>query len=113
MPSYLRHEIVLVHYPFSDLSGSKVRPAVIVSSVHPSEDVVLVALTSCVARLFPGEFLLKEWRAAKLNVPTAVKRGIYTIHSSLIVRAVGKLDPSDRGTLDRSLREWLGLTLSS
>jgi len=109
MPSYLKHEIVLVHYPFSDLSGSKVRPAVIVSAVHPSEDVVLVALTSRVDRLLPGEFQLKAWKAAKLNVPTAVKRGIYTVHSSLIVRAVGKLDPSDRGMLDGSLRAWLGL----
>lgn len=60
MPNYLRHEIVLVHYPFSDLSGGKLRPAVIVSPVHPSEDVIVVALTSRVARLLPGEFILND-----------------------------------------------------
>lgn len=30
MSNYSRGEVVLVRYPFSDLSGSKVRPAVIV-----------------------------------------------------------------------------------
>lgn len=109
MPSYLRHEIVLVNYPFSDLSGSKVRPAVIISPVHLSEDVIVVALTSRTARLLPGEFVLNDWRGAKLNVPSAVKRGIYTIHNSLIVRVVGKLSASDRGAMDKSLRLWLGL----
>jgi hypothetical protein len=27
-PNYLKNDIVLVRYPFSDLSGSKVRPAI-------------------------------------------------------------------------------------
>lgn len=109
MPNYSRHEIVLVHYPFSDLSGGKVRPAVIVSPVHPSEDVIGVALTSRIARLLPGEFILNDWKEAKLNVPSAVKRGIYTVNSSLIIRAVGKLSVSDRKALNATLRRWLGL----
>ena len=109
MPNYLRHEIVLVNYPFSDLSGGKVRPAVIISPIHPSEDVIVVALTSRVARLSPGEIVLTDWKEARLNVPSAVKRGIYTVNSSLIIRAVGKLSASDRKALDVTLRQWLGL----
>ncbi len=109
MPNYLRHEIVLVHYPFSDLSGSKIRPAAIISPVHPSKDVIVVALTSRIARLFPGEFVLADWKEAKLNVPSAVKRGIYTVSSSLIIRAVGKLSATDQKKSDGSLRQWLGL----
>lgn len=31
MPGYSRHNLILVRYPFSDLSSSKVRPNVIVS----------------------------------------------------------------------------------
>jgi len=103
MPNYSRHEVVLVHYPFSNLSGVKVRPAVIISPVHPSEDLIVVALTSRVTRLLPGEFVLKDWTEAKLNVPSAIKRGIYTVNSSLIIRAVGKLSASDRKALDATL----------
>ena len=36
MPSYSKHDIVLVRYPFSDLSSSNVRSAVVKSSPHPS-----------------------------------------------------------------------------
>jgi mRNA interferase MazF len=45
MPSCSRNDVVLVRYPFSDLSGSKVRPAVVVSAPHPSQDWIIVPLT--------------------------------------------------------------------
>jgi mRNA interferase MazF len=40
------NEIILVRYPFSDLSGAKVRPAVIVSAPHVSQDIFVVPLTT-------------------------------------------------------------------
>lgn len=46
MPSYSKNEIVLVRYPFSDLTSTKVRPAVIVNAPHVSQDVLIVPLTS-------------------------------------------------------------------
>ncbi len=79
MPTFSRNEIILVHYPFSDLSATKVRPAVVVHAPHPSQDSQIVPLTSRTTALLPGEFVLTDWAAAGLNVPTAVKRGIYTI----------------------------------
>lgn len=109
MPSFSRHDVVLVRYPFTDLSGDKVRPAVVISAEHPSDDMIVVALTSRLGRLLPGEFQLTEWRRAGLNVPTAVKRGLFTVHQSLIVRAVGSFIGPDGERLDRSLRQWLGL----
>jgi len=92
MPSYSKNEIVLIRYPFSDLSDSKVRPAVVVSEPHPSQDVFVIALTSRIERLLPGEFVLVGWALAGLNVPTAVKRGLFTAHHSLIVKVVGSLN---------------------
>ncbi|MBP6017336.1 MAG: type II toxin-antitoxin system PemK/MazF family toxin [Candidatus Promineofilum sp.] len=109
MPSFSRHEVVLVRYPFSDFSAGKVRPAIIVSVEHSSEDLIIVALTSRRERLLPGEFLLKGWQAAGLNVPTVVKRGVYTVSGSLIARVIGSVAPEDQASLDNSLRLWLGL----
>ena len=40
MPSYSKNETVLVRYPFSNLTSTKVRPAVIVNAPHPSQDVL-------------------------------------------------------------------------
>ena len=76
MPSYSKNEVVLVRYPFSDLSSAKVRPAVVVNAPHLSQDVLIVPLTSRTAALLAGEFVLVGWREAGLNVETAVKRGI-------------------------------------
>lgn len=109
MPSYSKNDIILVRYPFSDLSGSKVRPAVVVSASHVSQDIFIVPLTSKTTSLLAGEFVLSDWVAAGLNVSTAVKRGLYTLHQSLVVITIGKLTDSDIEQLEQSLREWLDL----
>jgi len=108
MPNCSRNDVVLVRHPFSDLSSSKVRPAIVVSAEHISKDIFVVPLTSRISSLLPGEFELKDWRIAGLNVPTAVKRGIYTIRKDLVVRRVGNLSGHDSKGLENSLRGWLG-----
>ena len=109
MPNYSKNEVILVRYPFSNLLGSKVRPAIVVNASHPSQDVIIVPLTSKVTPLLAGEFVLADWRAAGLNVASAVKRGLYTVHQSLVIKSIGSLSASDAGSLDDSLRDWLGL----
>lgn len=104
-----RGEIILVRYPFSDLSGAKVRPAVVVSAQHPSQDIIIVPLTSKTEALLPGEFVLSEWKGAGLNVASSVKRGLYTIHESLMVKKVGSLSDGDFEKLETSLRRWLAI----
>lgn len=109
MPNYSKNNVILVRYPFSDLSAIKVRPAVIVNSDSSSQDYFIVPLTSRTYSLFPGEFILNDWQVARLNVPTAVKRGIYTIEQSLIIKLIGELSAKDTKALEASLRLWLDL----
>ena len=109
MPSYSKNEVILLRYPFSNLSGSKIRPAIVVNAPHISQDVVIVPLTSKVSPLLTGEFVLADWKAAGLNVPSAAKRGLYTVHQSLIMQPIGKLSDADASSLENSLRGWLGL----
>ena len=56
MPSFLRSEIILVRYLFSDLSSSKVRPAIIVNGPHASHDLIIVPLTSRTSALHEASF---------------------------------------------------------
>lgn len=109
MPSFSKSEVVLVRYPFSDLSGVKVRPAVVVSAPHRSSDLLVVPLTSRTASLLPGEFVLADWRAAGLNVPSALKRGVFTILEALVLKRVGALTVADAQSMEQSLRTWLAL----
>jgi mRNA interferase MazF len=109
MPNFSKNEIVLVRYPFSDLTNFKVRPAVVVSVPHVSKDLFIVALTSKTKSLIAGEFVLTEWQNAGLNVATALKRGVFTIHEKLILKTVGTLADADAENLDKSLRDWFDL----
>ncbi len=109
MPSCSRGDVILVRYPYTDLTGTKVRPAVVVNAPHASRDLILVPLTSRTQPLFDGEFILSDWAGAGLNVPTAAKRGLYTAHETLLIKRVGALCETDADRLDRSLRRWLGL----
>ena len=109
MASFLKNDVILVRYPFTDLTNIKVRPAVVVNSPHSSQDHIIVALTSQVSNLLSGEFPLSDWAGAGLNVPTAVKRGIYTAHPLVIIKRMGKLSQQDAQEIERSLKHWLGL----
>lgn len=110
MPNFSRHNIILVQYPFSDLSSSKVRPAIVVNGSHSSHDLLIVPITSRLSGLLSGEFVISDWKAAGLNVPSSVKRGIFTIEDNLVQKVVGQLPPPDRIKLEQSLRDWLVLT---
>jgi mRNA interferase MazF len=109
MPSYSQGEVVLVKYPFSDLSNAKIRPAIIINVVHSSQDIFIVPLTSKTSALLEGEFVLADWQGAGLNVASAVKRGLYTVRQDLVVKRVGNISSDDSATLEKSLRAWLGL----
>lgn len=109
MPIYSKNDIILVRYPFSDLSSSKVRPAVVVSVPHISQDIFIIALTSKTRSLIEGEFVLSEWASVGLNVATAVKRGLYTVQKDLVIKVIGQLADADAQQLEKSLRVWLGL----
>jgi mRNA interferase MazF len=99
----------LVLSPFSDLSGSKIRPAVVVNAEHISKDLIVVPLTSKTSSLLEGEFILFEWAVAGLKLETAVKRGLYTVHQSLVTKTIGKLADPDAEQLARSIQLCLGL----
>lgn len=109
MPNYSKHDVILVRYPFSDLSSAKVRPAVVVGDSHPSDDLLITPLTSKTQSLLEGEFILAEWSEAGLNVETAVKRGVYTVHKRLVLKVIGQLSAQDAEQLEQSLRSWFGL----
>ena len=104
--TFSRNDLVLLPIPFSDLTSSKVRPAVVVGMAPHHGDLFLAPITS---RVTQGEFALKGWRSCGLNVPSAVKGQLATVESKLVRKNVGKLSEADAETLDRHLRGWLEL----
>ena len=87
-------EIVLINYPFSDLEGKKVRPAIIISNDifnKKSNDCVAIPLTT-VIKDEPYSILLSQndLSKGKLLKPSRVRVDkIFTMDKSLIVMSIG------------------------
>ncbi len=97
MTNLKQGDVLLVPYPFTDQSGSKQRPAVVISSLdynqtHP--DIILAPITSQITAL-PDQVTLTEWRAAGLVKPSVVKPLLSSFDASLIRRKLGELSASD------------------
>ena len=87
-------EIVLINYPFSDLEGKKVRPAIIISNNNfneKSNDCVAVPLTT-VIKDEPYSILLiqNDLSKGKLLKPSRIRTDkIFTLEKKLVVMSIG------------------------
>ena len=109
---YAFGEVVLVPFPFTDQSGVKKRPAVIVSSASYNanrRDLIIMAITSQVRQpLGFGEALVADWQAAGLIKPSVLKPVFTTIEQGLVVRTMGTLSTSDLRTLKEAVAHAIG-----
>jgi mRNA interferase MazF len=108
-----RGDVVLVPVGFTDRSGAKRRPAVIISSDRynaNSPDVMIASITGNLQAIrHPGDHLLYHWQAAGLLRPSLVQVKIATVETSVVERRLGRLANEDLIAFDRGLREALGL----
>ncbi|MGH2614382.1 MAG: type II toxin-antitoxin system PemK/MazF family toxin [Thermomicrobiales bacterium] len=112
MTAYSRGDVVLVEFTFSDESGTKLRPALVVSTPpyhRAREEVVVAAITSNVTRRLVGDHMIVDWQQAGLLFPSSVTGIIRTIKRSMIRRKLGSLATHDMDAFDRMLRRSLGL----
>lgn len=102
-------DIVLVPFPFTSQTASKRRPAVVVSNSAYSiarPDVIVMAVTSQLRpQTAPGEIWIREWQAAGLLKPSAIKPVFATLEQNLVLRRLGALGPDDREALKAAIEE--------
>ena len=87
-------EVVFVPFPYSDLSGAKLRPAVVLASAE-RDDWLLCQVTSRsytdtgAVILRPADFASGSLMAESYARPAK----LFTAHESLVRRQVGQLEP--------------------
>lgn len=108
-----RGDVVLVPFDFTDRSGTKWRPAVVVSSNtynRTTPDVVVASVTGNLRAIrHPGDHLLSDWQAAGLLKPSLAQTKLATIEASVIGRRLGSLSAQDLGAFEDGLRAALNL----
>jgi mRNA-degrading endonuclease toxin of MazEF toxin-antitoxin module len=104
-------EIVLVHYPFTDFSTLKQRPAVVLSPKDYADrfgDVIVMPLTSQPES--NTALALSQWRSAGLIKPSWVKPIIGTLSIHLIRKRLGKLVDADVSCVRAALATMISAT---
>jgi mRNA interferase MazF len=108
---YQKGDIVLLPFPFSDLTATKTRPAVIVSVEAFQRDTgdFTVAMITSVPHMTPYDYELKDWQAAHLLRPSWVRAKLATLDTGLVRYKPGKLSEADMAEVEKRIRLALGL----
>ena len=110
---FRRGDVVLVPFPFADLSAQKRRPALVVSSplYHQTEpDLILAAITGRIpATPAPTDYVLQDWQQAGLLRPSMVKAFLVTVEPRVILHRLGRLSRRDLREVAARLRLALDL----
>jgi mRNA interferase MazF len=106
---YKRGDVVLVPFPFTDLSSAKQRPGLVVSAdVFNSarDDILVAAITSQVpATLAPDEFVIPTEELAMCGLPKpSILRlmKLVALHRQVVIKRIGALPVP---TLTRALAQ--------
>ena len=114
--SFKKWDIVLLSYPFTNLSAVKVRPAVVISPDSENnvlEDSVFLLITSNVERLSEFDLIVDtahpEFTATGLLNRSAIRvNKVWTLHNTLVRRTLGKLGPKLQNKLIHLLASYFG-----
>ena len=112
-PSKLRRgDVVLVPFPFADLSGRKLRPAVVISADPQGPEVILAFITSVMTNrsLRGAEVELvrgnAEFHITGLKVDSLIRLDkIVTLATAVVSRRLGKAGPVTLNALGSMLRK--------
>lgn len=107
----MRYRVILVPFPFDDLTGSKVRPAVcLTNALGAHRHVVLAFITSVVPpKLEPTDLLLDsssaDFALTGLRVRSALRlHRMVTVSATIIQRQLGILPPNLQAQVQQRLR---------
>lgn len=115
--AWARGDVVLIPFPYSDLSAAKARPSVVVNSPAyqiAHHELLLAYLTSQISQSNPTfDYLLADWQSAGLLKPSLMKPRVVVIRETLVQHRVGTLSLRDLIEVDRRLIRAMSLNTTA
>jgi mRNA interferase MazF len=104
-------KIILVPFPFTDLSGHKVRPALVLSTLERSSDFIACFISSKPdSKINKTDIKVEPTRENGLKVNSIIKVAkIATLEKRIALGEIGSLDDKTAGIVQSKLRIVLGL----
>ena len=112
----IKGKVVLIPFPFDDLSAEKVRPAVCLTEpIGPHHHVILAFITSQIPqKLLETDLVLDagqpDFALVGLKVSSTLRlHRLMTVTTSLILRELGELPFDMKTEVDKRLRKLFGV----
>jgi len=104
MAGFVKGEVVVIPFPFSDLSGSKKRPALVLADL-PGDDIILCQITSQQSKdTFAVPISASDFVTGGLPVPSNIRTSrIFTADKGIIVRKAGLVKPGVIAKISKTL----------
>ncbi len=100
MTTYRKWDIVLVRFPFTDLTTAKKRPVLVVSPdrYNRSGQVLVVAFITSRIDVTSryGDYLIQSWKKSGLPRPSLLRMKLATIDGAIIEKRIGRLVTAER-----------------
>jgi mRNA interferase MazF len=96
--AFQRGDVVLLPFPFSTRSSTKIRPAVVVSGsdYERVSGNIIVALVTSKIHDSRYDYRLEDWAEARLIHPSTVRAKLTTLSPRLVRYCPGQLSERDR-----------------
>lgn len=111
MTNYRRGDIIFGKFPFSDGTGFKKRPALVISTNEYNEsrsDIMIMPITSQLTSV--DSFEIRNWDQVGLRHPSEIRYKIATIPQSFIIRRLGHLNRGPLKAVTERIAEKIGIT---
>ena len=103
---FKKYKIILTPFPFTDLSSSKIRPAVIVSSKVLGDDVIVSFISSGMKINSIFDVKIKKTNINNLKTNSVIKISkIATLDKKIILGEIGEVDNNLKKKLDNNLKK--------
>ncbi len=106
MGGFIKGDVVVLPFPFSDLSGSKRRPAFVLADL-PGDDIILCQITSQESKdVYAVSLKIQDFSSGSLPSSSYIRpTRIFTADKNIIIRNAGTVNDSIISTVVKTITD--------
>lgn len=111
--TFNQFDVVVVPFPFTDTSGTKKRPALVLSDAVTFNTLlrrsVMAMITTTTHSPWVLDVPISDLRSAGLRTASMVRMKLFTLDDALVLRQIGTLAESDKVAVKQALQQFFKL----
>ncbi|MES1021607.1 type II toxin-antitoxin system PemK/MazF family toxin [Gloeocapsa sp. BRSZ] len=105
--TYSQFDVVVVPFPFTDISATKRRPALVLSNEifnTPSHRSVMAMITTASHSPWVLDVAIADLASTGLKAASVVRMKLFTLDDSIVVKQIGILAQTDKLAVQKALQ---------